>query len=141
MMLIERERILKKFNHEYQPYLTKLGLEVKSVDDLRGAYEALNEEIKKKIYYQMKEQAYDDMLGEASAGVSSSIMDYSKYVKQDGSQWGAFDSKWLQSQVDAGRNTEEIYRNMIESVYGSGGMWSNYNGDYVVVVVQLLTQI
>ena len=128
----ERERILKKFNHEYQPYLTKLGLEVKSVDDLRGAYEALNEEIKKKMYYQMKEQAYDDMLGEASAGVSSSIMDYSKYVKQDGSQWGAFDSKWLQSQVDAGRNTEEIYRNMIESVYGSGGMWSNYNGDYVV---------
>ncbi len=128
----ERERILKKYNHEYQPYLTKLGLEVKSVDDLRGAYEALNEEIKKKMYYQMKEQAYDDMLGEASAGVSSSIMDYSKYVKQDGSQWGAFDSKWLQSQVDAGRNTEEIYRNMIESVYGSGGMWSNYNGDYVV---------
>ena len=128
----ERERIIKKFNHEYQPYLTKLGLEVTNVDQLKGAYAALNEEIKKKMYYQMKERAYEDMLGEAAGGVSTSIMDYSKYVNQSGSQWSGFDTKWLQSQVDAGRNTEDIYRNMIEAVYGAGGMWSNYNGDYVI---------
>lgn len=127
----ERRRILNKFNKEYRPYLTKLGVEVNSVGQLKEAYSLLNDEIKKKMYYQMKEKAYDDKLGNASAGVSSSLMDYSKYVKNSVS-WSAFDSKWLQSQVDSGRNAETIYRNMVESVYGSKGIWSNYNGDYIV---------
>lgn len=127
----ERRRILNKFNKEYRPYLTKLGVEVNSVGQLKEAYFLLNEEIKKKMYYQMKEKAYDDKLGKASAGVSSSVMDYSKYIKASDT-WSAFDSKWLQSQVDSGLNAETIYRNMVESVYGSKGTWSNYNGDYIV---------
>ena len=127
----ERGRIIKKFNHEYQPYLTKLGLEVTNVDQLKGAYAALNEEIKKKMYYQMKEQAYDDMLGEASGGVSSALMAYSKYINKEGSYYSGFDSKWLQSQVDAGREAQEIYRNLIETVWGGGGYWSGYDKKYV----------
>lgn len=127
----ERRRILNKFNKEYRPYLTKLGVEVNSVGQLKEAYSLLNDEIKKKMYYQMKERAYDEKLGKASGNVSSAVIDYSKYVKGTDT-WSAFDSKWLQSQVDAGRSAEDIYRNMVKSVYGSEGTWSNYNGDYIV---------
>lgn len=128
----ERERLLKKFNHEYQPYLTKLGLEVKSVDDLRNAYEALNGEIKKKMYYQMREQAYNDKLGEASGKMGNAAMDYSKYIHREGSDFQAFDTKWLQSQVDAGKSSDEIYKVIMEATYGKGGVWSGYNGDYLI---------
>ena len=127
----QRERIIKKFNHEYQPYLTKLGLEVKSVGDLKGAYEDLNAEIKKKMYYQMRERAYSDKLGEAQGGVENAVMDYSRYVNGK-ADFKAFDTKWLQSKVDAGLTADEIYKSVIEQTYGKGGVWSGYNGDYII---------
>lgn len=131
----QRQRLIKKFNHDYQTYLTKLGIEVTDVNSLKGAYKALNAEIKKKMYYQLRERAYEDKLGSAAGTVGQATMDYSNYIKSTegvNNGWSAFDTKWLQDQVNAGRGTDEIYKNMVEAVYGKNGVWSGYNGDYIV---------
>lgn len=131
----QRQRLIKKFNHDYQTYLTKLGIEVTDVNSLKGAYEALNAEIKKKMYYQLRERAYEDKLGSAAGTIGQATMDYSNYIKSTegvNNGWSAFDTKWLQDQVNAGRGTDEIYKNMVEAVYGKNGVWSSYNGDYIV---------
>lgn len=57
-----RQDLIAKFNNEYGTYLNKLGLEVKSVEDLRDVYAKLNDEIRKKTFYEMREQAYSDQL-------------------------------------------------------------------------------
>jgi hypothetical protein len=129
----QRQRLLKNFNREYKPYLDKLGIEVQSVKDLKGAYSKLNEEIRKKMYYQIKEKAYDTELGKAQGNVGKAVMDYSKYINSEkGSTWAAYDTKYLQDQINRGKSAIQIYRNMVMDVYGKSGVWSGYNGDYIL---------
>lgn len=129
----QRERIIKNFNREYKPYLDKLGLEVSSVDTLKKAYSQLNDELRKKMFYQIKQKAYDTELGKNEGEVGKAIMDYSKYINSDkGSTWAAYDTKYIQDLVNKGKGAQDIYRSIVESVYGNSGIWSGYDGAYVL---------
>lgn len=129
----QRERIIKNFNREYKPYLDKLGLEVNSVETLKSAYAKLNAELRKKMFYQIKQKAYDNELGKAEGDVGKAVMDYSKYINSDkGSTWAAYDTKWVQDQVNKGLGAKSIYRSMVEAQYGKTGTWSGYDGSYVL---------
>lgn len=57
-----RQGLIAKFNNEYGTYLNKLGLEVKSVEDLRKVYTLLNGELRKKALYELREEAYSEQL-------------------------------------------------------------------------------
>lgn len=129
----QRERIIKNFNREYKPYLDKLGLEVNSVDTLKKAYSRLNAELRKKMFYQIKQKAYDTELGKSEGDVGKAIMDYSKYINSGkGSTWAAYDTKYIQDLVNKGKGAQDIYRSLIESVYGKTGTWSGYDGSYIL---------
>lgn len=129
----ERARLIKNFNKDYKPYLDKLGLEVNSVNTLKKAYSKLNEEMKKKMFYEIRQKAFDTELGAAQGKVGKATLAYSKYINSErGSTWYAYDTKYLQDEVDRGRNAKQIYRAMVEGVYGKSGRWSGYNGDYVL---------
>lgn len=129
----QRERIIKNFNREYKPYLDKLGLEVNSVNTLKKAYANLNAELRKKMFYQIKQKAYDAELGKAEGDVGKAVMDYSKYINSEkGATWAAYDTKWVQDQINKGLGAKTIYRSMVESVYGKSGIWSGYDGSYIL---------
>lgn len=129
----ERARLIKNFNKDYKPYLDKLGLEVNSVNTLKKAYSKLNEEIKKKMFYEIRQKAFDTELGKVQGKVGKATLDYSKYINSErGSTWYAYDTKYLQDEVSRGRSAQQIYRTMIEGVYGKSGKWSGYNGDYIL---------
>lgn len=129
----ERARLIKNFNKDYKPYLDKLGLEVNSVNTLKKAYSKLNEELKKKMFYEIRQKAFDTELGAAQGKVGKATLAYSKYINSErGSTWYAYDTKYLQDELDRGRNAKQIYRAMVEGVYGKSGRWSDYNGDYVL---------
>lgn len=129
----ERARLIKNFNKDYKPYLDKLGLEVNSVNTLKKAYSKLNEELKKKMFYEIRQKAFDTELGAAQGKVGKAVLAYSKYINSErGSTWYAYDTKYLQDELDRGRNAKQIYRAMVEGVYGKSGRWSDYNGDYVL---------
>ena len=61
----ERNRIMDKFNREFGTYLNKLGIEIKTVDDLKTHYAALNEELRKKAFYEQGERLRQDYVGAA----------------------------------------------------------------------------
>ena len=61
----ERTRIIDKFNREFGTYLEKLGIEIKTVDDLKTHYAALNEELQKKAFYEQGERLRQDYVGES----------------------------------------------------------------------------
>lgn len=129
----ERARLIKNFNKDYKPYLDKLGLEVNSVNTLKKAYSKLNEELKKKMFYEIRQKAFDTELGAVQGKVGKATLAYSKYINSEkGSTWYAYDTKYLQDEVSRGRNATQIYRAMVEGVYGKSGTWSGYNGDYVL---------
>lgn len=129
----ERARLIKNFNKDYKPYLEKLGLEVNSVNTLKRAYSRLNEELKKKMFYEIRQKAFDTELGKVQGKVGKATLAYSKYINSEkGSTWYAYDTKYLQDEVNRGRNAQQIYRAMVEGVYGKSGKWSGYNGDYVL---------
>lgn len=129
----ERARLIKNFNKDYKPYLDKLGLEVNSVNTLKKAYSKLNEELKKKMFYEIRQKAFDKELGAVQGEVGKATLAYSKYINSEkGSTWYAYDTKYLQDEVSRGRNATQIYRAMVEGAYGKSGTWSGYNGDYVL---------
>ena len=129
----QRERIIKNFNREYKPYLDKLGIEVNSVDTLKKAYSRLNAELRKKMFYQIKQKAYDTELGKDEGKVGKAVLDYSKYINSDkGSTWAAYDTNYIQDLVNRGFSPKKIYRSMVESVYGKSGVWSGYDNAYVL---------
>lgn len=129
----ERARLIKNFNKDYKPYLDKLGLEVNSVNTLKAAYSKLNDEIKKKMFYEIRQKAFDTELGKVQGKVGKATLAYSKYINSErGSTWYAYDTKYLQDEVSRGRNAKQIYRAMVEGVYGKSGRWSDYNGDYIL---------
>lgn len=57
-----RQDLIANFNNKYGTYLNKLGLEVKSVEDLRKVYKLLNGELRKKALYELREEAYSEQL-------------------------------------------------------------------------------
>ena len=53
----ERQGLISRFNRDFHSYITKLGIEVKSVKDLRDHYSELAQEAQRATYYRMMEQA------------------------------------------------------------------------------------
>lgn len=132
----QRERILRKFNKEFQPYLDKLGIEIRSVEDLKRHYAALNDEIRKKMYYQMRDKAYTELLETDKdedtpsllKSVSNALMNYSRMTSN--TPWlSAFDTKWLEEQVDAGRDAHSIAMGAFQSLYPGLQQSNGYYGE------------
>lgn len=128
----DRSRILRKFNSEYGTYIDSLGIEIKTVKDLRTHYDKLNESIRQKMYYEIKEKASSELLGEKGKTLGAALLRYNDYISSHTEYYG-FDSKWLKGQVSDGKKgTQSVYRNIIESIYGKSGTWSNYDGAYIL---------
>jgi TP901 family phage tail tape measure protein len=53
----ERQGLISRFNRDFHSYISKLGIEVKSVKDLRDHYSELAQEAQRATYYRMMEQA------------------------------------------------------------------------------------
>ena len=53
----QRKDLISRFNKDFRSYITNLGIEIKSVKDLRKHYSELADEIKRATYYRMREEA------------------------------------------------------------------------------------
>ena len=58
----ERQGLISRFNREFRSYINKLGIEIKSVKDLRDHYSELAQEAQRSTYYRMREQAKQQAL-------------------------------------------------------------------------------
>lgn len=58
----ERTNIMSRFNKDFRQYISNLGIEIKSVKDLRNHYSELSREIQRATYYRMRENAKEQAL-------------------------------------------------------------------------------
>jgi hypothetical protein len=79
-----RQRLLRSFNKDYRIYLDKLGIEVNSVNDLKTAYAKLNDEIKKKAYYELRERTLQSYVGDAQTEQANAMIEFQKVMKKYG---------------------------------------------------------
>lgn len=124
----ERERILRKFNEEYRPYLSKLDIEITKVGDLFENYKKLNREMRQQAIYKIKEQAISErveplMKTSVEKGQNlQTVLDKAGIV--------GYDRAAVRKLAEQGRNGEAIYRKIIENVVGEG-KWDNRSGGYI----------
>lgn len=58
----DRNRTIRRFNHDFHSYITNLGIEVKNVDDLRKHYKALSIEIRNASFYRSRQKSLEEGL-------------------------------------------------------------------------------
>lgn len=58
----ERQGLISRFNKAFRSYISNLGIEIKSVKDLRDHYSELAQEAQRATYYRMREQAKQQAL-------------------------------------------------------------------------------
>ena len=58
----ERQGLISRFNKDFRSYISNLGIEIKSVKDLRDHYAELAQEAQRATYYRMREQAKQQAL-------------------------------------------------------------------------------
>ena len=63
----ERQGLISRFNKDFRSYISNLGIEIKSVKDLRDHYAELAQEAQQATYYRMREQAKQQVLPKLDA--------------------------------------------------------------------------
>lgn len=63
----ERQGLISRFNKDFRSYISNLGIEIKSVKDLRDHYAELAQEAQQATYYRMREQAKKKVLPKLDA--------------------------------------------------------------------------
>lgn len=58
----DRNKTIRRFNHDFHSYITNLGIEINNVDDLRKHYKALSIEIRNASFYRSREKSLEEGL-------------------------------------------------------------------------------
>lgn len=67
----QRQELISRFNKDFRSYISNLGIEIKSVKDLRDHYSELAQEAQRATYYRMREQAKQQALPKFDADRNS----------------------------------------------------------------------
>ena len=110
----ERSRQISQFNRDFRQYISKLGIEIKSVDDLRKNYKALAEEIQRATYYRLREKAKEDALPKFQADRLSAENRIKTELNKYQSRGSGFTSKGIMEMFAKGAGADWIYQQIIK---------------------------
>lgn len=80
----ERQGLISRFNRDFRSYITKLGIEIKSIKDLRDHYSELAQEAQRSTYYRMREQAKQQALPKLDSNRNAASNALMAYVERFG---------------------------------------------------------
>lgn len=80
----ERQGLISRFNKDFRSYISNLGIEIKSVKDLRDHYSELAQEAQRATYYRMREQAKEQALPKFDADRNSAANNLMAKVREFG---------------------------------------------------------
>ena len=112
-----RNTQIARFNRDFRQYISKLGIEIKNVNDLRKHYKALSEEIQRATYYRMREQAKEDALPKFREDRLAAQNKIKKYIKDHEYDYGGFTSKQIMEWFNKGASASAIYKYMIQGSF------------------------
>ena len=130
----ERSRQISQFNRDFRQYISKLGIEIKSVDDLRKNYKALAEEIQRATYYRLREKAKEDAMPKYQMDRLSAENRIKTELNKYQSRGSGFTSKGVMEMFAKGASADWIYRQIIKGdridVDGKGINFEGTTGRY-----------
>ncbi len=116
----QRGKLIRQFNREYKVYIDKLGIEIKTVDDLKRSYSLLNDEIRKKTFLELKTKGIEDVLnGEGPDGQPSLNKQLSDATLALGDllrktpRFSAYDTRWVADALASGKSAKEVAASMM----------------------------
>lgn len=112
-----RNAQIARFNRDFRQYISKLGIEIKNVNDLRKHYKALSEEIQRATYYRMREQAKEEALPKFREDRLAAQNKLKKYIKDREYDYGGFTSKQIMEWFNKGASASAIYKYMIQGSF------------------------
>ena len=110
----ERSRQISQFNRDFRPYISKLGIEIKSVDDLRKNYKALAEEIQRATYYRLREKAKDEAMPKFQMDRLNAENRVKKELEYFQSRGSGFTAKGVMEMFAKGANANWIYQQIVK---------------------------
>ena len=112
----DRMKQISQFNRDFRSYIGKLGIEIKSVDDLKKHYSALSEEIQRATYYRLREQAKQDAMPALQKDRLAAENKVKAELRSLPSQGAGFTAKGVMNLFAKGANAEWIYQKIIEGI-------------------------
>lgn len=112
----DRQGLISRFNKDFRSYITNLGIEIKSVKDLRDHYSELAQEAQRATYYRMMVKAKQKALPKLDADRDAAANELLKQVKAANLDKYGVTFNDIDRWVSKGAGGNAIYRYLVSKL-------------------------
>ena len=110
-----RNTQIARFNRDFRQYISKLGIEIKSVSDLKKHYSELAQEIQRATYYRLREEAKQSVMPSYQMDRLNAANRIKKELDKLGLYAGGFTQKNVMDMFNKGAGAGWIWQKIIEA--------------------------
>lgn len=110
-----RNTQIARFNRDFRQYISKLGIEIKSVSDLKKHYSELAQEIQRATYYRLREEAKQSVMPSYQMDRLNAANRVKKELDKLGLYAGGFTQKNVMDMFNKGAGAGWIWQKIIEA--------------------------
>lgn len=110
-----RNTQIARFNRDFRQYISKLGIEIKSVSDLKKHYSELAQEIQRATYYRLREEAKQSVMPSYQMDHLNAANRIKKELDKLGLYAGGFTQKNVMDMFNKGAGAGWIWQKIIEA--------------------------
>lgn len=110
-----RNTQIARFNRDFRQYISKLGIEIKSVSDLKKHYSELAQEIQRATYYRLREEAKQSVMPSYQMDRLNAANRIKKELGKLGLYAGGFTQKNVMDMFNKGAGAGWIWQKIIEA--------------------------
>ena len=114
-----KQKLIRRINSEYRQYLTNLGIEIKSVDDLRKHYDRLTTAISQATYYRFKQKALEEV-GETGRRDIEGAAKHLRKIMKATTPFSENSYEFVVDAINDGKDLKDIYMKLIGDSYTKG---------------------
>lgn len=110
-----RNMQIARFNRDFRQYISKLGIEIKSVSDLKQHYSELAQEIQRATYYRLREEAKQNVMPSYQMDRLNAANRIKKELGKLGLYAGGFTQKNVMDMFNKGAGAGWIWQQIIKA--------------------------
>lgn len=110
-----RNTQIARFNRDFRQYISKLGIEIKSVSDLKKHYSELTQEIQRATYYRLRKEAKQSVMPSYQMDRLNAANRIKKELNNLGLFAGGFTQKNVMDMFNKGAGAGWIWQKIIEA--------------------------
>lgn len=112
----ERQSLISRFNKDFRSYISNLGIEIKSVKDLRDHYSELAQEAQRATYYRMMVKAKEQALPKLDAERDAAANELIRQLKKSNLDLFGVKFQDIDRWVSKGADGNAVYRYLVSKL-------------------------